>query len=155
MAERCEALERINASARRSGAALLAALVAAGGVGGLSAAPGGSVRLELNKAEEQPGGCRLYMVLANGTAETFSDYRLDLVVFGKDEVIARRFAVDISPMRANKTTVKLFDVAGVPCKDIGKVLLNDILSCKVGKDPHASCINDVAVASRANIGFTK
>lgn len=119
------------------------------------AAPDGPVRLELNKVEDRPGGCRFYLVLANGSTEAFSDFRLDLVVFGTDDVIARRFAVDISPVRAKKTIVKLFDVSGISCKDVGKVLLNDVLSCSVGKKSVGGCIEDVVVGSRADIVFTK
>lgn len=114
-----------------------------------------AISLELNKAEEQAGGCRLYLVLANRSPDNYSSYRLDLVVFGKDDVIARRFAVDVGPLRPEKTMVKLFDVNGVACRDVGKVLLNDVMSCTVGKDARSGCIDHVTVTSRTALGFTK
>jgi hypothetical protein len=113
------------------------------------------VRLELNKSEEQGSGCRLYLVLDNGTDTNFDGYKLDLVLFGKDGVIARRLALDVAPLRPRKKTVKLFDVASLACPALGSILVNDILSCKAGATEPANCIDAVAVESRTPIALMK
>lgn len=44
--------------------------------------------------------------------------RLDLVLFGRDGVAARRLAVDIGPLPGSRTVVRLFDVASrAACAD--------------------------------------
>lgn len=135
---------------------IAAAVVALSTMLGTAAiAEDGKVGVELNKTEDQAGGCRLYFVLDNGIPAAFDIYKLDLVMFGTDGVIARRLAVEVGPLRPTKTSVKLFDVAGLACTGIGSVLVNDVLSCKSGADEQANCIDKVSVASRAKITLTK
>lgn len=124
-------------------------------LGAAALAEDGKVGVELNKTEEQSGGCRLYLVLDNGIPSAFDVYKLDLVMFGTDGVIARRLAVEVGPLRPTKTSVKLFDVTGLACTGIGSVLVNDVMSCKSGADERSNCIDQVAVASRAKITLTK
>jgi len=135
------------------GAAIAAGL--AGFAAGDARAADDKVRLELNKSEEQGGGCRLYLVLDNATETNFDGYKLDLVLFGKDGVIARRLALDVSPLRPRKKTVKLFDVSGLACPSLGSILVNDILGCKAGAAEPANCIDAVAVESRTPIALMK
>lgn len=122
---------------------------------GLASAEAPGVRLELNKLEDQPGGCRVYLVFDNATTTSFDGYKLDLVLFGRDGVIARRLAVEASPLKAQKTSVKLFDVAGLPCGDIGTVLINDVLACRSAGEERADCIATLALASRTAAALKK
>lgn len=103
--------------------ALLAAL--APHAAGAQPAP---LRLELNRLEPRDGLCRVWMV-ANAGADALDPMRLDLVLFGRDGVAARRLAVDIGPLPGNRTVVRLFDVASQPCDGIGQILMNDVLAC--------------------------
>ncbi len=118
--------------------------------------------LELNKLESLPGGapgCRAYIVAQNPDPEPMEALRLDLVLFGKDGVIERRIALDIAPLGAGKTTVRLFDLAGLPCDGIGRMLVNDVLSCRGGKVPadrdRDECLDRLAVTSRTAVSLTK
>lgn len=113
------------------------------------------LRVELNKLEPRGDGCRIYMVFANPSELAFQDFRLDLVFFGRDGVIAKRIAVDAAPLRAAKTIVKLFDVASLPCADIGSVLINDVLSCRNGEAEMPNCIGRIATASRVEAELLK
>lgn len=134
---------------------VLAILALSPALGVPAVAEDGKVGVELNKTEDQTGGCRLYFVLDNGVPSAFDVYKLDLVMFGTDGVIARRLAVEVGPLRPTKISVKLFDVSGLACTGIGTVLVNDVLSCKSGADERSNCIDQVTVASRAKIALTK
>ncbi len=113
------------------------------------------LRIELNKLEPKGQDCRAYLVFANHAATSYDALRLDLIVFGTDGVIARRLSVDVGALPAHKTSVRLFDLAGLPCDGIGQVLLNDIPACGVAKDG-ASCLDGVSTASRiANVPFAQ
>ena len=117
--------------------------------------------VELNKLEDRDGaGCRVSMVFANRGPVGYDALRLDLVFFGTDGVIAKRLAVDAAPLRPEKTTVKLFDVAGLPCAGIGQILVNDVLACREagkeeGGEDRGDCIDRLAVSSRASVPLQK
>ncbi len=122
------------------------------------------IPLELNKLEPvtQGGpGCRVYFVTSNPDSRPIDQLRLDLILFGSDGVIARRIAFDLAPLPARKTAVRLFDLAGLPCDDIARVLVNDVLACKSGDEPaaadqdHQACLDRLAVSSRAKVPLVK
>ena len=70
------------------------------------------------------------MVFENATARGFSALKLDLVMFDPGGVIVKRLAVDAAPLPPGKTRLQVFDVGGLPCEEIGRVLLNDVLACE-------------------------
>ncbi|WP_235925034.1 Tat pathway signal protein [Roseomonas harenae] len=104
------------------------------------------VSVELNRLEARNEGCRVWMRVANPGAAV-DPLRLDLVIFGKDSVVNRRLALDLGPLPAEKTMVRIFDLAGTPCDGVGTILLNDVLAC--GPDAAPACLARLAVSSRA------
>jgi hypothetical protein len=113
------------------------------------------VRLELNKLEDKEQSCRIHLVLENASADSFTGYKLDLVLFGPDGIIARRIAVDVAPLRARRTSVKLFDVDGLACGAIGAVLVNDVLDCRSSAGETADCVEALTVSTRAAVSISK
>lgn len=121
--------------------------------------------LELNKLEPIAGGsCRVYLVATNPDPREIDPLRIDLVVFGKDNVISRRLAIDLGPLAPHKTAVRLFDLAGQSCDQIGHMLINDVLACGPARDaatpvdsvvPRAACLDRLAPSSRAHATLTK
>lgn len=113
---------------------------------------------ELNKLEplgQGGSGCRAYFVAHNPDPQSLEQLRVDLVVFGTDGIVARRLALDLGPLPAGKTAVRLFDLAGLACDGIGRVLVNDVLSCRTGEKDAAqaeqdreACLDRLSVASR-------
>jgi hypothetical protein len=106
----------------------------------------GRVSIELNRLEARNEGCRVWMLVRNPGAAV-DPLRLDLVVFGKDQVVNRRIALDLGPLPAEKTMARIFDLTGTPCDGVGHILLNDVLAC--GPDAPAACLARLAVSSRA------
>lgn len=119
------------------------------------------IPLELNKLEPLPGpGCRFYMVVNNPDADPIAQLRLDLMLFGTDGVIAKRIALDLGPLAAKKTSVRLFDLPDAGCDSIGKVLVSDVLACQTGKgtpadQPTQACLDRLAVSARGKVELTK
>ncbi len=164
----------------RSSAALIC-LVAASWYGSAQAqqapAPAAPIPVELNKLEPLPApaaasgaaaapglGCRAYIVATNPTAEPVTQLRLDLILFGTDGVIARRVALDLAPLAPRKTAVRVFDLSGLSCDDIGRVLVNDVLACQPGQHEDApppadqarqACLDRLQLSSRARAELTK
>ena len=122
---------------------------------GAAEAEQGSITIELNKLEPQGQGCRAYFVVGNKSSTTYQALKLDLVLFGPDGVIGRRFAVDLAPLRADKRSVKLFDIEGTACDRIGSFLINDVVECKVESGTVADCLKDISVSTLTNVQLTK
>lgn len=110
------------------------------------------LRIELNRLEDQNGACRAYMVFENRGTDALDALELDLVLFDRDGVIARRIAVQGGPLPAEKTLVRAFDVAGMTCDGLGRVLLNEILSCGAGRAGR-DCLGAAELAHRTGISF--
>jgi hypothetical protein len=128
----------------------------------LAAAP---ITLDLNKLEPLPGsspGCRAYIVVANPDPKPIPKLTIDVILFNNEGVIARRLALDLAPLTARKTSVRLFDLQGLPCDDIAQVLVNDVLACETGDDSgkpaeaqRQVCLDRLSPSSRAKAKLTK
>ena len=114
-----------------------------------------ALSLELNKLEPLDKGCRAYMVIDNKAAADYDTLKLDLFMFRTDGVIGRRFAIDLGPLRASKRSVKLFDLGGAPCEEVGSFLINEVLDCKAGGVAESDCLTRIAPSSLAAAKLTK
>lgn len=113
-----------------------------------------NIEIELNKLEDKDNSCRAYLVFKNQTDSHFNEFKLDLVMFGADGIISRRLAVDSSPLRSNKTSVKLFDIEGQSCEAISLILINDVLSCR-DEYERSDCVDLIEASSKGNVSFVK
>ncbi|MEM0922424.1 MAG: Tat pathway signal sequence domain protein [Pseudomonadota bacterium] len=109
------------------------------------------VMVELNKLETEGSACQAYILLQNKTETAFENLALDLVMFDPDGIIARRLAVEMAPLRAGKTSVKVFGIDGLTCEGIGRVLVNDVLSCTAGGAAKSDCLGLIETVSRGPV----
>jgi hypothetical protein len=116
---------------------------------------GNELHIELNRLEEHGDGCRVHLVLENASPRAYTSYQLDLVVFAADGVIARRLALETAPLRANKTMVKEFELTGLSCERVGRILLNDVPACSSDAGNMDDCVTATRVSSRASVAFVK
>ena len=119
------------------------------------AAEGDPLHIELNRLEQHGDGCRVHLVLENPAPRAYTSYRLDLVIFDAEGVIARRLALETAPLRANKTMVKEFELTGLPCKGVGRLLLNDVSACASPAGDLDDCVAATRVSSRNAVSFVK
>ena len=114
-----------------------------------------SVMVELNKLEANGTSCRAYLMMRNDAGAGFESLKLDLVMFDTDGMVSRRLAVEAAPLRAGKTSLKVFVIPDQPCDGISRVLLNDILACHGAAGPQGDCLDLVETASRTAAPFIK
>lgn len=115
----------------------------------------GGLEVELNKLQPQDGACRAYLVTQNLTEQRYDSVQLDVVMFDKDGIVAKRLAVQIGPMAADKTSLKVFDINDLACDDIGQLLLNDVLECRDSKGARDDCLSRLSVSQRGSVPFIK
>src|SRR6476620_4726922 len=113
-----------------------------------------SLTIELNKLESQKESCRAYVVVTNNSSTVYQALKLDLVLFQPDGVIGRRFALDLGPVKAQKRSVKLFDL-DMPCDQVGSLLINDVLECNGETGAIPNCLADLSATSLAKAKLTK
>lgn len=113
------------------------------------------IRIELNKLEPIESACRAYLLFQNTTSADFQSLKLDLVMFNPDGIINKRLAVEGGPLPAGKTSVKLFDIEGVNCDSVSRVLLNGVLACTDSNGEQKGCLQMIETASRAKADFFK
>ena len=117
------------------------------------AAPAGKISIELNKMEERQGSCRLYFVISNRTARNVRNLELDVFLFDHDDIIAHRVGLNTRRLKRSRMHVRVFDIAKVTCAGIGKLVLNEVLSCTATGGGAAGCEDDLAPSSRARAAF--
>jgi len=113
------------------------------------------LKVELNKLEPVEAACRAYLLFENHTADNIRTLKLDLVMFDGDGVITKRLAVEGGPLPAGKTNVKPFDIEGVDCATLSRVLLNGVLGCSDGDGERGDCLDLLQTGSRNNVEFFK
>lgn len=111
--------------------------------------------IELNKLEPTDKGCRAYMVVNNQADKNFQSFKIDLVVFQPDGVIGRRLLVDFAPLKAQKKSVRLFEIEGVPCDKIGSLLINDVTECKADSAVIPGCLDNLKTSSLTKVQLSK
>ena len=115
----------------------------------------GRVGVELNKLEPSGEACRAYLVLENGTDRGFETLKLDLVMFDTDGIVAKRLAVETAPLPAGKTSLKVFDIEGLACDRLGRLLLNDVMACADASGAREGCQALVSPSARSAMEFIK
>ncbi len=125
------------------------------GLPATAVAADGEVHVELNKLEPNGAACRAYLVLKNDAGAALETLKLDLVMFDTDGVVARRLAVETAPLPAGKTSLKVFDIDGLACEAVGRVLLNDVMACADASGPRDDCLGLVTPLARGPVAFIK
>jgi hypothetical protein len=103
------------------------------------------VRVELNAVENGGGRCRTSFLIQNETDLMLDVLRLDVVILDSQQVMRRRMALDLGPVRRAKTTVKTFEIEG-ECGQIGAVLVNEVIACMPAKAE--DCLDALTLSSR-------
>lgn len=115
----------------------------------------GRISLELNKLEPASNACRAYVVLHNGSGVAYSTLRLDLVMFDAEGVVAKRLALETAPLPVDKTSLKVFDISGMECGQVGRILLNDVLDCADANGTKTGCLAQIDTSARGELSLIK
>lgn len=113
------------------------------------------LKLQLNRLEPAGESCRATLVIDNSRGGALKSYKVDLFAFDTDGVAQKRVAVELGPVPARKTTVKIFDFPGIACPKVGRVLLNDVLACEGGDAGREACLERTETETKASVPFDR
>lgn len=135
-------------------AGLAAAIsLAAGSAFAEEAAPKPALSLELNAVQQSQKGCRLTFVVANRLGADLSKAAFEIALFDPAGVVDTLTVLDFKELPAEKTKVTRFDLPGLDCAKISRVLVNRATECAgEGIEPSA-CMRQLAPSTKSNIVF--
>lgn len=147
--------EPLRNNAPRFATVLLAGLMA--GQIAVSAAEGepapGRISIELNRTETVERDCRVTLMVSNRAEADLAKLSLELVLIGGDGKVADFLRVGILPVAAGRSRAQRFDIAGMACEGLGRILLNDVSGCEMPPAAPAACAGLIDPSSRTAIGF--
>lgn len=148
-------LKLIARAARPDILVFAACCLTAPGLAAEPAAQSNGIALELNKIEPYDKGCRAFVVVNNPADTAYQLFKVDLVLFQTDGVIGKRVALDLAPVKAQKKTVKQFELEGTACDRIGSLLVNDVIECKAEAGTVNDCLKSLTTSSLTSIKLSK
>lgn len=108
----------------------------------------GKINLELNAKEQSGDACRISFVIKNSLSAAIEDLTLELVLFNNNHQISKILQIKSSALPRGKTRVKRYAIKGLTCDSLGRVLINDVVSCKgEGLSPQG-CLSALKTSSR-------
>ena len=107
--------------------------------------------VELNLAEQQQGNCRLTFVAQNGMGVDVTAVVFETVLFDRAGQVIDLTLFDFKDLPDGSPRVRQFDLAGVECTSVGRVLLNGVHACTGANLTAESCANALRWSSRTDI----
>ncbi len=109
--------------------------------------------LELNNSRDVNGGCRLVYIARNGTDVPLDKTSYEVVVFDADKKVSQFLILEFGKLPVGKTKVVQFDLAGQPCAQISRLLINDVSECTSGGKEVGVCMDALKTDTRTDIDF--
>jgi len=88
-----------------------------------------SLRIELNRLEARDNACQLVFVAQNDSAQGLDQLVLEMVLFDRAGGVAALTLLDFQDLPAGRMRVRSFDMPGLECDGLGRVLVNATASC--------------------------
>jgi len=120
---------------------------------GLSPVTAESLSIRLDQANSGADQCQLVFVLENATETEFEQLQAEVVLLSRDARVLRLSLLDFQSLPANGLRVRSFNLPGLACADVGRVLFNAMGPC-APLEPSA-CTASLTVSSDTNIEVLK
>ncbi|GAB5446157.1 MAG: hypothetical protein Gyms2KO_10300 [Gymnodinialimonas sp.] len=108
---------------------LAIALVAALPLGAAAQEAPASLIVELNRIVPLEGACRLTFMAQNNMDADVDQIVFETVLFTHDGHVERLTLFDMGALPASRPRVREFDMPGLACDDLGRVLFNGVDAC--------------------------
>ncbi len=107
-----------------------------------------TLSIELNKAEQREGTCRLVFKTTNGLGVDLSELALETVLLDTDGMVKRFTLFNFKNVPAGKMRVRQFDLPDTQCTSIGQVLINGASACAGDGLSGGECIDHLQATTR-------
>lgn len=104
--------------------------------------------LELNSAEPVDGACRISLLVENHLPADIAALEIEAVLFGRDGKVARLLTLDLQDAPRGRPRLRQFDLPGMDCGALGRVLINAVSGCSGEGLDGPGCLRALAPRSR-------
>ncbi|MGE0501847.1 MAG: hypothetical protein AB7I79_12945 [Rhizobiaceae bacterium] len=112
-----------------------------------------ALRLELNALQPFEKGCRLTFVVENRLGGDLQRAAFELALFDSSGVVDRLTVLDFRDMPEGKTKVSRFDLSGVDCAGVSRVLVNHANECQGEGIAPEACMRQLETSTKTQIVF--
>lgn len=91
--------------------------------------PSPGLSLELNTQESSQAGCLLTFMVTNPHPQDIKSAIFETVLLNTDGQVDRLTLFDFGALPANRPRVRQFQLDGLACEDLAKVLINGVNTC--------------------------
>ncbi|WP_420003850.1 hypothetical protein [Arenibacterium sp. LLYu02] len=113
--------------------------------------PRTGVQIELNALTEGEGGCRLSFLAQNASGQEISEAIYETVLFDRMGGVMLLTLFDFRDLPLDRPRVRQFDLGGVACAALGRVLINGASRCVVEGQDSAACTEGLTLSSRTDV----
>lgn len=114
------------------------------------AAPSGLL-VELNTVQDVEQACRLTFVVENGTGSAIDVASYEAVIFDTSGGVVRLTLFNFRDLPEGRLRVRQFDLPGIACNTVGKVLFNGANACTVAEADSLVCHKALKLKSRTEV----
>lgn len=111
------------------------------------------ISIELNDAANVASGCRLVFVAINNSGVILDKASYAVVTFDTSGKVGQSLTFQFGRLPIGKTKVVQFDLPGVSCDTISRLLINDAAECTVDAKPSTVCLDALMTSTRTKIIF--
>jgi hypothetical protein len=131
----------------------LAAALALCASAAVAAPTPGKLALELNALQPATDACRATFLATNDLGATLAKATFELALFGKDGTISRVLTAEFNGLTEGKTKVLQFDLKGIQCDGISRILVNDVTTCTGEGIAAGACLAGLTTSTKTAITF--
>ncbi|MCA2014031.1 hypothetical protein [Pararhodobacter sp. CCB-MM2] len=106
------------------------------------------VRLELNALHPRDGACQMVFVAQNDSETDLQRLVLEAVLFDAGGQVAALTLLDLQDLPAARMRVRSFEIAGLACDNLSRLLVNGVSACEPDS---AVCAEPLALESRVPV----
>jgi hypothetical protein len=131
----------------RLAAAILSALTILASAAAAQEAAAPRLAVELNRIDQIEGACRLTFMVENAMGADLDALALETVLFDADGLVERLTLFEFGALPSGVPRVRQFDVPGLACDGLARVLINGVAECPGG----LPCAAALAPSSRTDV----
>jgi hypothetical protein len=111
----------------------------------------GAIRLGLDSLEPAGSACRVTLVAENALGTEIAKLAYEFVFFDKDGRVELLTVLDLRDLPAGRTRVRQFDLPGLDCAGVSRLLVNDAKTCEGPGLDATACLGRLETSSKASV----
>lgn len=109
-----------------------------------------ALSLELNAAEPVDGACRISLLVENTLSGDITALGVEAVLFDRNGRVLRLLTLDLEAAPQGRPRLRQFDLPGLDCAALGRVLFNAVKPCSGDGLEATTCQRALAPRSRVD-----